>query len=457
MKDRDTIDNRIKLVANRKKIYFFLGWPMLALGMGILFSGRWRAIGIGCIVVGVLVRTLYYFTSSELRSLEKYRHLIDKSKLLIILSFICFSFHFNLAGQLKRGDDASEFSGVEWIKGEPLKLLNEESSPSSIRVIEFWASWDKASQLSFPLLSKVQSKYGRDKIVVIALTKEKQEKVEKYLGTVKDKIKFRIAVDSKGEVTRKYIGDGGGIPYIFIIDKNNEILWCGQPLDLEAVLEKIFKGTFDAAVQEKISYLHTRLQENMQMERLSSAVRIIDDIMKLDPSDALAMRVRLYIFERLGKLSEALPFIDKLIDKSPESSSLYFVKLDVMDRLNKSPEDIRAFCREIFTKFNKSPDVLEHLAWIAVYRMPVGSAPIETALDSIDKAVAMFFESGNENPAKLANYLETQGRVYYMIGRIAKALELQEKVINFREDDKRKSQAKLLKDYYKKVLELKNR
>jgi len=457
MKDQDTIDRRIELVTKRKKIYFFLGWPMLAVGAGIFFLGGWQAVAIGCIVLGMLVRLLYYFASSELRSLEKYGHLLNKSELFIFLSFIFFSIHLDLSAQLKRGNEALELSNIEWIGGRALKLIPENSGVAPIRVVEFWASWDQASQLSLPLLSKVQKLYGEDRLVVIALTKEERKKVEKYLEKLKTKNNFYIGIDAKGIISKAYLGDGGGIPRVFVVDNNDKIIWIGNPLELETVLDKIFKGKFDPAVQEEITALHNKLQLNVQMEQIPAAIRNINKIMELDPSDALAMRVRLYIFERSGKLVDALPFIDNLIEKSPETSSLYFVKLDLMNRLNKSQEEVQTFCRVIFDKFNKSSDVLEHLAWIAVFRMPLGSAPIEIALDSIEKAVSMLIESDNQNPAKLANYLETQGRLYYMIGKIAQALEIQGRVVNLRKGDRGEKQSVLLQKYYKKVLELKNR
>jgi tetratricopeptide (TPR) repeat protein len=458
MEDSDTIDSRIEVVAKRRKIYFFLGWPMLAIGMGILFLGKFKTAAVVCIVVGVVVRLLYYFASSELKSLEKYGHLMNKTKLLFFLSFICFTAGFDASAQLKRGDDALEFSGLEWVEGDSFKLLKKgDSSSSPITVLEFWGSWDKASQLSLPLLSKVQKRYGAEKLTVLAVTKEKREKLDKYLESVKKKFNFRIAVDSKGGVTKEYLGDDEEVPVIFIIDNDGEVLWRGKPLELETVLDKVFKGTFNPGVQEEISSLHDKLQVSLQMEKIPSAIRTIDKIMELDPSDALAMRIRLYIFERSGKLADALSFIDQLIEKSPDTSSLYFVKLDLMNRLAKTPDEIESFCGEIFDKFNDFPDVLERLAWIAVFRMPPGTAPLEIALDAIDKAVGMFIESENQNPAKLADYLETQGRVYYMIGKIAKALEIQERVVRLRKGDKGEVQSVILQKYYNKALELSNR
>ena len=457
MKDSNTVSDRISSVRKRKKICFFLGWPLIALGMALLFSGHLKPVAVGLLVVGVILRLLYYLASSELRSLEKYGHLMDNGKNLILVGFILFAVNGSLSAQLKRGDSAVNLSGIEFLDGSSFAFPEEDSEKAPLTVIEFWAPWDKASQLSFPLLMKLKKKYPEDKIVFLAITKEKQDAVQEFLDNTPQKPNFRIGIDSEGEITKKYIGDIGGFPQIFIVDKSHRILWNGNPLDLEMVLEDLFKGTFDPDLQEKITTLHKKLQGNMQLERIPAAISTIEEIMKLDPADTLAMRVRLYLFERSQKLPDAIPFVEQLIEKSPETSSLYFVKLDIMNRVGKSPDEIRAFSKVIFDKFNSSPDVLEHIAWSAAFRMPIGRAPLEIALDSIEKAVAMLLESKENTPVKMADYLETEARIYYMIGKLAKALELQERVVVLRKGDDNEHKSAIIADYYKTALRLNNR
>ena len=457
MEDIDTIEQRIESVAKRKKILFFLGWPLIVIGFAIAFSGAYRPLAIAFVLAGVAVRALYYFANSELKSLMKYMAMMDKNSVVLLFCMTFFSFNSSLFGQLKRGDDAVEFSGVEWIVGDSFKLMKKiDPETAPLTIVEFWASWDKASQISFPLLSKMQKHYT-DKIVLLAITQEKRDKVKQFLDKSKTAINFRIGIDPKGVISTKYLGDEAGVPKIFIIDKDYNILWRGSPMDLEMVLEKIFNKTFDPYLLAKISALHKKLQEEMQLERITAAIGTIDDLMKLDPNDKLAMRVRLFLFERRGQLPAAIPFLDALIKKSPQTSSLYFVKLDIMNRLGKSPEEIKTFCKVIFDKFNDSYSVLEHIAWVAAFRLPLATAPLGVALDSIEKAVAKFIESKNSDPAKLANYLETQARIYYLIGKIAKAVEIQERVIRLRKGDVEEKQSTRFYNYYQKALELKNR
>ncbi len=454
----DVIKKRIESMTKRKKIYFFMAWPLIIIGFCIVFLiPSYKSFGIGFIVAGAAVRILYYLAISELKSLKKYVQMIDNRTIVLFLSIGCLFFNSSLFGQLKRGNNALEFSGVEWLDGNSFKLRkksNPETAP--LTVVEFWATWDKASQLSIPLLSKMQKHYA-DKVVLLAITQENRKKVQQFLDKSTTNINFRIGLDPKGIITKKYLGDGAGFPVVFIIDKNFDILWRGGALDLEMVLEKIFNNTFDPYLLAKISALHKKLQEEMQLERITAAIETINEIMTLDPGDKLSMRVRLFLFERKGQIADAVPFIDSLIKKSPKTSSLYFVKLDIMNRLGKSPDEIKAFSKIIFEQFNDSYDVLEHLAWIAAFRIPLGTAPLGVALDSIEIAVAKFIESRTIDSAKLADYLETQARIYYLIGKIAKAVKIQERVVQLRKGALEENKSELFYNYYKKALELSNR
>ena len=458
MDDIDIIEKRAESVAKRKKLYLFLGWPVIALGFAVVFTGMYRPAGIGLIILGAVMRLLYYISVSELKSLNKYASMIDKKSTVILFFLLIYSCSLSIFAQLKRGDDAAEFANVEWIRGDSFKLHQERAEEDiPLTVVEFWATWDKASQLSMPLLQKMHKKYSADNIVFLAISQEKRDKVQDFLEKSKAKVDFRVGLDTTGMVTRMYMGDSEGYPAVFIIDKNYDVLWRGQPLDLEMVLDQIAKKTFDPYLLAKVTELHKKLQEEMQLERIPAAIETIKEIMELDPDDKLAMRVRLYLFEREGNLPGAIPFLDSLIEKSPETSSLYFVKLDVMNRIFKTPDEIEEYCKEIYDKFQDSNDVLEHLAWVAAFRLPLGTAPLGVAYDAIEKAVTGILKDPNSDPAKLANYLETQARVYYLVGKIAKALEIQERVVRLRNGDDNQEKSKAAAAYYRKALEVYNR
>ncbi len=449
----DTFQKQKIAVGKRKKIYFFLGWPLMICGIGFLFYKPAFVLAVVFLLSGVIMRLLYYYANFEIKSLEKYEKMVNKVKLLFMTGFIFFAVSWNIFGQLERGDDAAELLNVEWVAGKPVKISDKTEK---FLLIEFWAPWDQGSVLSFPILSELQEKYGEEKLLIIALTKEKKEKVTEFINRDKTNSDFRIAVDPDGLVVKKYMGAGSGIPKVFIVDKDKEILWVGSPIALESVLKKVFNGTFDPEIQDKITALHKKLQANMQLEKINEVIKISDKIIELDPSDELALRVRLFAFERSGKIADSSAFIDRLIEKSPKTSLLYFVKLDLMNRLNLPVEDINKTCELIFAKFAEDHEVLERLAWTAVSRMKFGTAPLSIALKSSDKAVSMLIESNYRKPVKLANYLETQARVYYSIGRLDKAVEIQERVVRLRKGDPVEKEAAVRLDYYREARDVRD-
>jgi len=451
--NNDTIEERKKKMAKRKRVYFFLGWPFFIIGIGLFFYKPAFILAWVFIINGLVMRLLYYYSNIEFKALVRYEKLFNKPKAVIFTSFIIFSFFSSLCAQLEDGDQVPELNELEWIIGSPVKITDKKEK-QKIYVIEFWAPWDQASLLSLPLLSKIHEEYGDDQISIIAITKEKKDRLTKYLNSIEKKIEFRVAVDDKGAVTKQFIGKGAGIPKVFVIGKNGEVLYSGNPIALESVIKKILKGTFDADVQKEINLLQLQLQNKMQMNKTLEAIRITDRIIELDPSDSLALRVRLFIFERADKLDEAVTFIEGLIARFSDVPELYFIKLDLMERVGTPVEDRREICEQIFEKFQDEHEILERLAWTAVSRMRFGTAPLSIALKASEKAVSALIENKKQNPAKLANYLETQARLYYYIGRIPKAIEEQEKVIRLRKGDPSEKEAAVVLDYYKEALEL---
>lgn len=450
----NTIVERKKKIIKRKKLYFVLGWPLIVIGMALFLYERAFTLSLIFIISGVVMRLLYYYITIELKSLDRYEQLLNKTKLLIFLGFVLFSFSDSVYGQLEEGDDSPELTNLEWISGNPVKILEDNDNPK-IFVIEFWAPWDKASLLTLPLLSKIHQEYSEDGICVIAIAKEKKNRLNTTMNSIDKKMGFRIAVDDKGEVTKKYLGEGSGIPKAFVIGKNKQVIWAGNPIVLQSVIKKILKGDFDADVQKEINLLQIKLQNKMQMNKTQEAINLADKILELEPSNEVALRVRLFIFERFGKLNDAITFIQGQIDKKPDEAKLYFIKLDILERTGSSLEKRKKVCEEVFEKFKSNPEVLERLAWTAAARMEFGSAPLSIALKASENAVAMLIKSKKQNPAKLSNYLETQARLYYAIGKIAKAVEEQEKVIRLRKGDPSEKKATEILEYYKEALKLK--
>jgi hypothetical protein len=84
-----------------------------------------------------------------------------------------------------------------------------------------------------------------------------------------------------------------------------------------------------------------------------------------------------------------------------------------------------------------------------VNRLRFGTAPLDIALKVSKKAVDLFFAGDQLNPARLAKYLETRAKVCYFAGKLAYAVESQEKAVNLLKGASSEKRARILLDYYK--------
>jgi len=186
-------------------------------------------------------------------------------------------------------------------------------------------------------------------------------------------------------------------------------------------------------------------------------VRFSEKILALDPSDAMATRVRIYVFERMGKPRDALEFMNGIVEKSPPVAGPCLVRLDLMDRLGEPLEKRHAAAKEILEKFNDDPTALSRLASMAMERMAFGSAPLETALKAAERAVEILDARDTPPPSDMAAALSARARVYHATGRLEKALGDQKRVVGILKERPSEKAARQILEYYEKALELRGK
>ncbi len=85
--------------------------------------------------------------------------------------------------------------------------------------LDFWASWCKPCQKSFPWMNQLQEKYPADKFRVITINlDQKTENMHQFLQHVP--AQFTIYHDPTGSVADKF--KLPGMPTSYIIDKNGK-------------------------------------------------------------------------------------------------------------------------------------------------------------------------------------------------------------------------------------------
>ncbi|MGA9854342.1 MAG: TlpA disulfide reductase family protein [Gammaproteobacteria bacterium] len=98
--------------------------------------------------------------------------------------------------------------------------LNLTQYRGKIVYLDFWASWCPPCRESFPWMNAMQSKYGAQGLIVIAVNvdEQKQDAIQ-FLN--RHPADFKIVFDPKGILAQQY--DLMGMPSSFLIDRTGHI------------------------------------------------------------------------------------------------------------------------------------------------------------------------------------------------------------------------------------------
>ena len=104
-------------------------------------------------------------------------------------------------------------------------------------IVEFWATWCPPCRASIPHLNEINKKFKDKGLVVIGISDETKEKVEKFQKDVP--MEYHVAVGGAA-IQGKFGIDG--IPHAFVVGKDGKIAWEGHPMRLtDEVIEKALK------------------------------------------------------------------------------------------------------------------------------------------------------------------------------------------------------------------------
>lgn len=105
------------------------------------------------------------------------------------------------------------------------------------QIVEFWATWCPPCRASIPHLNAINKKFKEKGLVVIGITDETKDKVEKFQKSLP--MDYSVAVG--GGKLQQAVGVNG-IPHAFVVGKDGKVLWEGHPMKLtDAEIEKALK------------------------------------------------------------------------------------------------------------------------------------------------------------------------------------------------------------------------
>ena len=452
--DDDPINRRKAALERKTKLCHVIAWPSLVLGVALLISEKQYSMPLAIVFlfVGMAARIYSYILRAEKRSLRKIEEIGKRTGAIAMVGAALFLIGARAsAAGLEVGAKAAKLDGLEYLVGGPAAIFSPDGTKTDEKIflILFWGTWDKNNPLIFSRLADIRSNYPKNKLELVAITTDRKPAAEHFVGSAQKKsLVFHVAVDPERKTAKAYMGEGVGVPLVFIVGKKGNVIWKGPPPFMREILRKIFSGRFDPKTQAEVSELHDKLAEFLQLEDIPQIVRYAEKTLALDPSDEMATRVRIYVFERAGKLKDALKFMDGIVEKRPGTPGPYLVRLDLMDRLNEPVEKRHAAAKEILERFDDDPKALSQLAAMALGRMRFASAPLDTALKAAERAVAILETRENPPPAEFAAALSAKARVNHAIGRLDDAIKDQKRAVELLDGRPERKTAETILDYY---------
>ncbi|HNQ22648.1 MAG TPA: redoxin domain-containing protein [Phycisphaerae bacterium] len=252
-----------------------------------------------------------------------------------------------LAGaDLTIGDAAPRFQLDTWLKGEAVDVPMLQGR--GVLVLEFWATWCGPCRASIPHLTRLQTQYAAQGLVIVGVTKQddrnKLDAVRSFVQRQGDQMAYAVAFDKDGRTYDAYMRAAGqdGIPTAFVVDRSGRVAWIGSPFALDAVLPAVLAGTYDVDTARQAAVLRTQLLQiaNPRAPQSGSERRKVDE----------------------EKLAAQVAEIDKLLERSPKQVDTWELKLLAYLQYESTRETALGVAEKAIAQFQGDATSLQSLA-----------------------------------------------------------------------------------------------
>ena len=396
-----------------------------------------------------------------------------KTKASLLLATLLAAGSFATAAEL--GDPAPPLKISEWVKGKPVELAAVKGK--QVIVVEFWATWCPPCRTSIPHLTEMQKKF-KD-VIFVGVTDEEVATVKKFVTKMGDQMDYVVAVDQDKKTSAGYMEafGQGGIPHAFIVDKEGRIVWQGHPMaGLDKAVAEVLAGKLDLnqakqrdRARQKMEAFYAAASEGRdeaKIEKLGQELEALDaEIGGLTPGrkfSAVEARKSLKFQGLLrdyqmamasGKGGTNLARIEKLVaDSAPADFNLTeFKEAMALNTL------FAAYCRaaagqgaagklpeltkQLGEAKTKNGVLLNEWAWTILTDEGIKTRDFALATRLAKAAV-------EATDAREAGILDTYARALFDSGKVAGAVEWQQKAIAVATDEEMKKElGETLKKY----------
>lgn len=356
---------------------------------------------------------------------------------------------------LRPGDPAEELN-VKWIRGVPLAVLppaKEELKTGELKAVVFLLTRSANAAETLTLLNRLRRTYaGSVRFAVV--TPDREADAAQLLAAFPD-FSLPFGIDEKRTLTAKYMNGSLLYPMAFVIDPEGNLLWNGEAVDLGEMLEAWRTKRFDAALQRRISPQLDELQTLLRENNDRRMAQLVASILKSDPGNAAALRLRSFVLENSGRAAEAWQLILSQIEKRPRLVRLYFSALDLAGRHPELGPRAAEIAERYSKAVNGDPDADNLMSYLLLNRRPEDPAALRAAQQLLRRAVASLPREAS--PALRASVTTTRALLEWRLGRPETAWKLQQEATKFWHDAENPAAEKSSREretLYRTVVEL---
>ena len=302
------------------------------------------------------------------------------------------------AGELAIGDPNPGLRLAKFVKGDEVTAPLKDD----VTVVEFWATWCGPCRAGMPHISELQREYG-DKVRFIGVTREDEDVVTKFLGSVApggktwdEVIDYRLALDDGSWTNNAYMraANQNGIPCAFIVGQDGIVEWIGHPGSIDQPLKQIVDGSWDR--QAAVAEFKQQAMFDKYAQKLNGMLRS-------------------------GNFDAALSLLDEMEESSGgKSMPLLNNRLMILMMADRA-EEASSVRGELIEAAWDDATVLNGVAW------ETATADNATDLELALKAAKRASEIREDKDAAI---LDTLARCHYELGQLDEAIKVQQKAVD---------------------------
>lgn len=320
---------------------------------------------------------------------------------------------------LKIGDKAPAVKAGKWMTSAPPALPNDKGGEKHVFLVEFWATWCPPCLKSIPHLGELHRKHGKDGLVIVSVSNEDPETIEKFLkknaSNKKLEMPYHVAADDEMATNSTYMADIESIPHAFIVDRKGIVIWTGNPLDpaMDDAVEGVLAGTYNVEAAKKAAATSEKYEELMGVLKTAytegdkdKIFKTLDEMIALKPQELQPYLIRRQLmgeYEMQDQVAAWDQKIEAAMQDHPDSLN-DLVEFELQKPIAERNPGLMYRSASRAVELTKRRDV-DTLAILAEVQCQLGM--LDAAIATQQEAVALADESSKESMKKVLAYLES--------------------------------------------------